>query len=328
MKKLFVFMITILLATGIIATVGFGNISSAEEADLVIPDNIKLIIDGQQVSFSQTDGLGMPFIQTDRTMVPLRKPLEAVGASVNYDSDSQIVSINKDGTEISIVIDGGMFVNGSAYYQIDAQAVIKDGRVYVPIRHVFEVLGYSLSWDSETKTVNIEKTGSPIETVKGWSVPSFEVGSVGLGMTDYIGVLTEFPSYSKYDNVVSLKNQEQIDELNTVGIGLRNSSDNKPVWLDSVTFEYQVYMKTNEKEELVYRKELPSFEGTLPAKSGTSTEMDVSFWNPETTTPGEYTIKLASPEFFTGINKENNEDVEIPLKDNIFGESVVIKVNK
>lgn len=288
-------------------------------------DSIKLIIDGQQVSFSKTDGLGVPFIESGRTLVPLRKPLEAIGASVDYDAASRTVTIKKDETEISIVIDGEMLVNGSRY-QVDAPAMLKDGRVYVPIRHIFEALGYSLSWNAETKTVNISKTDSPIETVAGWSVPSPATGSTGLGMTDYIGVLAEFADYSEYGNTMSLSNPEQINELNSIQIGLRNFSENKPVWLNSITFEYQVYKNSNGKEELVYRKEFSLFEGSLPAQSGTITELGVNYWNPETTAPGEYTVKLAYPEYFTGIEKESNKEVKISIADNIFGGSAVITV--
>ena len=333
MRKFLAYMMTILLTTGIISAAGIGNISNADETDLVIPplDSIRFFIDGRQVSFSKADGLGVPFIQNDRTLVPLRKPLEAIGASVNYDSASRTVNIKKDETEISIVVDGGMYVNGSAFYQVagpTAPTVIKDGRVYIPIRNVFEVLGYSVSWDAESKSINIEKAGPPIETVMGWSIPSPAAGATGLGMTDYIGVLTEFPSYSQYNNVVSLQNQEQINELNTIGVGLRNFSSDKPVWLNSLTFEYRVYEKANGKEELVYRKAFLPFEGTLPALSGTSTKMEIDYWDPKTTAPGEYTIKLAYPEFFTGVNKDTNEGVKIPIAQNIFCETVGLKVNK
>lgn len=300
---------------------------STQDVNAEAQQDIKLIIDDQQVNFSQADGLGMPFIEYERTMVPLRKPLEAIGASVSYDAVNRTVIIKKDDTEITVVVDGGMLVNGSAY-QVDAPAMIKDERVYVPIRHVFEVLGYSLTWDAETKTVNIKKTGSPIETVKGWSIPFAAVGSTGLGMTDYIGVLTEFPSYSKYNNVISLNNQEQINELNSISVGLRNFSENKPVWLNSLTFGYQVYKKENGKEELVYQEVFSPFEGTLPALSGTSTGMEINYWSAETTAPGEYTIKLVHPEYFTGINKQSNEEIKIPIDVNIFGETVVVNISK
>ena len=38
---------------------------------------------------------------------------------------------------------------------IDAQAVIMDSRTLVPVRGVFEELGYTVDWDAETKTATL-----------------------------------------------------------------------------------------------------------------------------------------------------------------------------
>lgn len=327
MKKIFAIIIVFLIF-GAVSTTGAGCISNALEAGNT---EIKLFIEGQEVPFSRTDGLGFPFIENERTLVPLRKPLEAIGASVNYEPASRTVAIRKDGTEITIVVDGGMFVNGSAYSQVaapTAATVIKDGRVYVSIRTVFEVLGYSVSWNGETKTINIEKTGLPIETVKGWSVPSPAAGATGLGMTDIIGALSELPSYIRYNNVLDLNDPEQVDELNTIGVGLRNFSEDEPVRLDSVTFEYQVYQKIMGKEVLVYHETFLPFEGTLPALSGTVTNCEVQFWNSKTTAPGEYVIRFSHPEYFTGINIKSGKEIKIPINQNFFGESVELIVKE
>ncbi|MBQ9518896.1 MAG: copper amine oxidase N-terminal domain-containing protein [Firmicutes bacterium] len=60
---------------------------------------------------------------------------------------------------------------------IDAQAVIVDSRTLVPVRGVFEKLGYEVEWDGETKTATLtgEKTvviqsGSETFTVDGEEV--------------------------------------------------------------------------------------------------------------------------------------------------------------
>ena len=60
---------------------------------------------------------------------------------------------------------------------IDAQAVIVDSRTLVPVRGVFEELGYTVDWDAETKTATLtgDKTvviqsGSTVFTVDGEEV--------------------------------------------------------------------------------------------------------------------------------------------------------------
>ena len=60
---------------------------------------------------------------------------------------------------------------------IEAQGVIVDSRTLVPVRGVFEELGYTVDWDAETKTATLsgEKTvviqsGSEVFTVDGEEV--------------------------------------------------------------------------------------------------------------------------------------------------------------
>ena len=330
-------MLAVLLTTGMLAAVGFGTVSEATEVDLIIPETaaspieengIRLVIDGQQVSFSESDGLGVPFIYNGRTMVPLRKPFEAIGASVGYDAAGRTATIDKDDTEISAVADGEIFVNGNEFSQTVAPiapAMIKDGRMYVPVKHIFEALGYSVSWDQAARTVNIKKTGVPIKAAEGWSFPGPSSGVTGLGAVGDVEVLTGF---RWYDKMVRLNDNEQIQKLNSPEIGIRNFFQDKAVVIDPITLEYQIYKKGNGKEELVFRKLFPPFEGTLPALSATFAGLQVDFWNPNTTAPGEYTIKLAHPEFLTGTIKESTEPLKIPLSGDAFTEAVTITVSK
>ena len=55
-------------------------------------------------------------------------------------------------------------VNGEL---IDAQAVIVEGRTLVPVRGVFEKLGYSVEYDANTKTAVLTKGSSVVEMTAG-----------------------------------------------------------------------------------------------------------------------------------------------------------------
>lgn len=66
---------------------------------------------------------------------------------------------------------GDVKVNGSV---IDAQTVIVESRTLVPVRGVFEELGYNVEWDAETKTATLSgaknvviQSGSTSFTVDG-----------------------------------------------------------------------------------------------------------------------------------------------------------------
>ncbi len=55
-------------------------------------------------------------------------------------------------------------VNGQV---IDAHAVIVDSRTLVPVRGVFEQLGYNVSYDADTKTATLERGTSVVKMTAG-----------------------------------------------------------------------------------------------------------------------------------------------------------------
>ena len=55
-------------------------------------------------------------------------------------------------------------VNGQ---KIDSDAVIVDGRTLVPVRGVFEKLGFAVEWQNETKTANFKGAGYSIDIKSG-----------------------------------------------------------------------------------------------------------------------------------------------------------------
>ena len=69
---------------------------------------------------------------------------------------------------------GDVSVNGNI---IGAQTVIVDSRTLVPVRGVFEELGYTVDWDADTKTATLTgektvviKSGESVFTVDGETV--------------------------------------------------------------------------------------------------------------------------------------------------------------
>ena len=57
-------------------------------------------------------------------------------------------------TAVSAAESVNVTVNGAS---IDAQGVIVDGRTMVPVRGVFEQIGYSVDWDANTKPQHLQK---------------------------------------------------------------------------------------------------------------------------------------------------------------------------
>lgn len=115
---------------------------------------ITVIIDNRELVFVEEEGFGIPYISKyGKIMIPLRKTLVAVGADVVFDNPRRTVKIEKDGITVHFTIgDKSLYVNGQNV-RMDTAAIIKDNRIYFPLRTIFEALGYDINWHDNSKTV-------------------------------------------------------------------------------------------------------------------------------------------------------------------------------
>ena len=67
-------------------------------------------------------------------------------------------------TAVSAAEGVNVTVNGTA---VDTQGVIVDGRTMVPVRGVFEQIGYTVEWDANTKTATLTKGSNTVEMTQG-----------------------------------------------------------------------------------------------------------------------------------------------------------------
>lgn len=121
-----------------------------------INNHISVVLNNKELVFLKAEGYGVPFVDgNNRTMIPFRKPVEAIGASVSYDEDKKEVTAVKGDTTVKITIGKrSILVNGQEA-AMDTEAVLKDGRTYIPLRAVFSAFGYDLTWHGDSKTVYI-----------------------------------------------------------------------------------------------------------------------------------------------------------------------------
>lgn len=124
-------------------------------------DNITVTLDGKTIEFDVK-----PQIINGRTMVPLRKIFEEIGALVKWDGETQTVSARKSSKTITTVINsadmqidkGKTDDNGNPIVEtvtLDVPSQIVGGRTLVPGRAVSEAFGLNVNWDASSKTVII-----------------------------------------------------------------------------------------------------------------------------------------------------------------------------
>jgi hypothetical protein len=91
-----------------------------------------------------------PFIKDGRTMVPLRFLSESLGAWVGWDADVNRASVRLGDETVSVVIDEP--IEG-----FDTEAVLKDGRTFVPLSYINDFFSVESIWFPAEKTVMMER---------------------------------------------------------------------------------------------------------------------------------------------------------------------------
>lgn len=120
---------------------------------------VMIFLNDRLLPFTSEEQMGDAFIdENDRTLLPLRKPLEAIGADVIYHQDSKTVEISQNDTIVCVTIDSPVITINGQIQEMDTQAIVKDGRTYIPARAVLEAFGYNVDWHSISQAVYISQS--------------------------------------------------------------------------------------------------------------------------------------------------------------------------
>lgn len=137
-KKLSIVLLSLVMAFNTCGIVGYAD------------DGITVTLNGDKIEFDV-----QPQLINDRTMVPLRKIFEAMGAYVDWYGDTQTVVATKDDKVVTAKInDNNLYINDEVK-TLDVPPMIIDGRTLVPARFVAESFGANVDWDGATQTVVI-----------------------------------------------------------------------------------------------------------------------------------------------------------------------------
>lgn len=147
MSEKIVMRIKILVASILLLIVFTSPVDAASNS------NINILLNGKAVSF--TNDSGYPFVdENNRTMVPLRATMEAAGFVVGYDMTEKTAIVITENRRIEVPIGTNLIYTNNQLTENDTNAVVKNNRTYLPIRAVLENAGYTVEWDSKTRTVN------------------------------------------------------------------------------------------------------------------------------------------------------------------------------
>lgn len=116
-------------------------------------------LNGEKMTFDAA-----PFIENDRTLVPLRAIFEACGATITWDQSTlTALGIKEVKTEdataqtssIVVQIDNPMAFVDSKPVELDVPAKVVNDRTFVPVRFIVESLGEKVEWNQDELRVDI-----------------------------------------------------------------------------------------------------------------------------------------------------------------------------
>jgi len=138
--------IKLLLTLIIVIVLALSQVFAVTYADY----NIRLYVDGQLIHIEES--LGRPFAKDGRTFLPIRATANALGVPVEWIQEEKAVVFNN---AIKLIVDSDIIKTPSGNQKMDVKAFAIDGRVYVPIRFVSEILGHQVDWNMKDGYSNV-----------------------------------------------------------------------------------------------------------------------------------------------------------------------------
>jgi len=248
--------------------------------------NIKLVVDGTDI----TD-LSAPIIENDRTLVPVRFIAEALGADVLWDGINRTVTIQKGSDKLFLKI-GSYIVeynDGESYNLSDVAPKIINDRTYIPARLVSNAFGIGISWDNDTRTVNIDSSqSSEIQSFFDFNINSHKNGDTITGDTTFSITVGKELLSSAHETKILL-----LDQTTFEGYVIAQSNISK------TDFEYYAKPENNGKKILVAA--LYDSKGNFIGGESLSITIDI---NPEVSVSGltKYQIVKDTVNFSPALN--------------------------
>lgn len=171
-----------------------------------------------------------PMVIEGRTMLPMRKVFECMGAEVTYDEEAKRATAKKDDMEIVFTIDNQFVKVNGVYDKMDVPAMVVNGRTLVPVRFVAEALKAEVLWDEDNEIVSIMM---PMEHGTG------DLSVIGPILEEKIAVSVVdgmFPEPYMFDGtegytMIIFKEEEALNLFSTL------SYDDKLTFIEKVTYD-------------------------------------------------------------------------------------------
>ncbi len=202
---------------------GFGLYDPKVANSIPVKNEITVQLNGNFIDFMDSEGNKVePQIINSRTMVPMRKIFEVLGAEVQWQGETKSIIAKTDELEINLQIGSNeaSVVNKDGNINkitLDSAPVIIENRTMVPVRFIAESLNKTVGWDNENRAVIIIDTSIIAERIKSDAPNFYEYLTA-----DYAEISTET---SKSDIHGKIKYEDKENKKNNSSLNLSGKAE-------------------------------------------------------------------------------------------------------
>jgi N-acetylmuramoyl-L-alanine amidase len=142
------------------------ELKASNQTIKVTMGNKTAYVNGKKVTLDAT-----PIMFNNKSYFPLTFVQKYFNYTTTYDKTKNLITINKKtaaapSTGSSTAVTKGIYVLGKKMRATDL-AITKDNKVYIPLRHVGEGLGYIVTWNAASKTMELKGASGSVKVLIG-----------------------------------------------------------------------------------------------------------------------------------------------------------------
>lgn len=100
-----------------------------------------------------------PYMLGGRVMVPMRAIFQWLGAEVDYDTSTGLITARRGETCVKLKVGAQQAVVNGRRVELDSPAESRSGRTCVPLRFIAQALGAAVDWNDASGTVTLQWGG-------------------------------------------------------------------------------------------------------------------------------------------------------------------------
>lgn len=134
------------------------------DGELVHPRSVRISSDYVDTTAAQN--------RNGRTMVPVRRLAELMGAVVDFNAAAREITIRRAEDTIVLTLDSTLAYQNGVPFRMDVAPYVENSRTYIPIRYIAEFFGQKVEWNGAQQHVIIteDKAAAGDSNLEAWAL--------------------------------------------------------------------------------------------------------------------------------------------------------------